>query len=273
MIDHGREMLATPMTPTVWRAPTDNDRKIKREWAEAGYDRGEVNCFGLSLIANDGASATLEAELSMGAKFLRPFLRMTVRYTVYAEGGLVVDTHAETSPVNFYDALPFLPRFGFVFHMPEENERMIYFGRGAVESYRDKRHASRKGVFETTVSEHFEPYVRPQENMAHIDTDWLAVSNLSGHGLYALSTGSSFSFNCSHFTAKQLTETAHDYELVPLKETVVHIDYTHSGIGSNSCGPVLHERWRLDEEKLDFSFRLLPARVNDLDPFLEMGRR
>jgi len=273
LMDHGREMLFSPLTPTVWRAPTDNDRKIKREWMENGYDRAQVNCFGLRLLSVDDRWATLEAQLSMGAASLRPFLRLTVRYTVYAEGGLVVDTHAETSPTRFAGELPFLPRFGFTFRMPEENERLRYFGRGEVESYRDKCLASRKGVFETAVSDHFEPYIRPQENMAHIDTDWMAVSNLSGHGLYALSTGKSFSFNCSHFTAEQLTETRHDYELIPLKETVVHVDYAHAGIGSNSCGPALHERWQLNEREIDFSFRLLPARVNDLDPFEEMGRR
>ena len=273
VIDHGREMLSSPMAPTVWRAPTDNDRKIKREWVENGFDRAETNCFGLRVVFADERSVVLEAELSMGAAFLRPFLRMTVRYTVYAEGGLVVDTHAKTSLTRFNTELPFLPRFGFTFRMPEENERLLYFGRGESESYRDKNLASKKAVFETTVSDHFEHYVRPQENMAHADTDWMAVANLSGHGLYALSTGRSFSFNCSHFTAEQLTETRHDYELIPLKETVVHVDYTHSGIGSNSCGPALHERWRLSETEIDFSFRLLPARINDVDPFEEFGRR
>ena len=273
LIDNGREMLASPMTPTVWRAPTDNDRKIKREWIDCGFDRAEVDCRSLRIVSIDEKSAILEAELSMGAAFLLPFLRLTVRYTVLAEGGLLVDTHAKTSPTRFVDELPFLPRFGFEFKMPEENERLVYFGRGEAESYVDKNLASKKGVFETTVSDHFEHYVRPQENMAHTDTDWMAVSNLSGHGLYALSTNAPFSFNCSHFTPMMLTETAHDYELKPLKETVVNIDYRHAGIGSNSCGPVLHERWRLDEKEFDFSFRLLPAFINDIDPFEEYRRK
>ena len=273
MIDNGRQMLASPMVPTVWRAPTDNDRKIKREWVECGFDRAQINCRELRIVSQSEQSVVIEAELSMGAAFLRPFLHLTVRYTVFAKGGLLVDTHAKTSPINFSDQLPFLPRFGFEFKMPEKNERLLYFGRGESESYVDKNLASKKGVFETTVSRHFEHYVRPQENMAHTDTDWVSISNLSGHGLFAFSAGKSFSFNCSHFTAKQLTETEHDYELTPLKETVVNIDYRHAGIGSNSCGPVLHERWRLNEKEFDFSFRLLPALINDTDPFEEYGRK
>ncbi len=89
----------------------------------------------------------------------------------------------------------------------------------------------------------------------------------------ALATEAPFSFNCSHFTAEQLTKTAHGFELVPLKETVVHIDYRHAGIGSASCGPALHPRLQLKENAIDFSFRLLPAFVNDTDPFEEMNRK
>jgi beta-galactosidase len=272
LVDHGREMLASPMKPTVWRAPTDNDRKIKQDWIVAGYDKAQLACRAFRVASVSAHSAVLEAEITMAAYILMPFLRLKLRYTILAEGGLLVDTHAEVTPVKFERENPVLPRFGFEFLMPEENERLVYFGRGDAESYVDKCLASRKGVFETMVGNHFEHYVRPQENMAHTDTDWMSVSNLSGHGLYALSTGKAFSFNCAHFTAMDLTETNHDFELVPRKETVVNIDYRHAGIGSASCGPTLHERWRLSEKEFDFSFRLLPAFINDTDPFEEYGR-
>jgi beta-galactosidase len=265
-------MLATPMKPTIWRAPTDNDRNVKLDWMEVGYHRAQLACRSFKVVEKTDQSVPLEGAITMGGYNFRPYLHLTVRYTVLAEGGMVVKTHAEITPARYGKENPPLPRFGFEFLMPEENERLRYFGRGETESYVDKNQASRKGVFETTVGEHFEHYVRPQENMAHTDTDWMAVSNLSGHGLYAFSTGDSFSFNCSHFTARDLTDTAHDYELVPRKETVVNIDYRHAGIGSASCGPTLHERWQLNEKEFDFSFRLLPARINDTDPFEEYGR-
>ena len=272
--DNGKEMLASPIEPTIWRAPTDNDRKIKSEWYKANFDRATADCRSFEIISKDDKKAVLEAKLTLGAVIFCPFFDITVRYTVLAEGGVVVDTHAEKRHGYKWDTpVPQLPRFGFEFKMPEESELLRYFGKGESESYIDKNLASKKGVFETTVSDHFEHYVRPQENMAHIDTDWMSVANLSGHGLYLFSTGSAFSFNCSHFTSKQLTETAHDYELIPLKETVVNIDYRHAGIGSHSCGPVLAERWRLTDDIIDFSFRILPSFVNNIDPFDEYNRK
>ena len=170
------------------------------------------------------------------------------------------------------DNAPFLPRFGVEFLMPEENESLRYFGRGPVESYRDKRHASRQGLFETTVTDHFEHYVRPQENCAHADTRWMLVSSVAGQGLLAVTTGKDFSFNCSHFTPAQLTDTAHDYELVPMKETCVNLDMIQSGIGSNSCGPGLYPHWQLSEKEFDFSIRLMPVFAHAVDPFEETER-
>ena len=136
-----------------------------------------------------------------------------------------------------------------------------------MESYADKRHASRQGLFESTVTGHFEHYVRPQENMAHADTTWMTVANAAGQGLMAVAAGKPFSFNCAHFTPAQLTATAHDYELVPMEETCVNLDMRQSGIGSNSCGPELNPRFRLAEKHFDFSVRLLPVFVNNTDGF------
>jgi beta-galactosidase len=165
------------------------------------------------------------------------------------------------------EGLPPLPRFGLQMMLPEGFENLTYYGRGPVESYRDKRLASYEGEFACAVRDHFEHYVRPQENMAHADTKWMAVSSIAGNGILTVRDEKDFSFICSHFTAKQLTETRHDYELVPLKETVVHIDYRHAGIGSNSCGPELMEQYRLKETEFTFRVKLLPALINDVDPF------
>jgi beta-galactosidase len=92
--------------------------------------------------------------------------------------------------------------------------------------------------------------------------------------LFALATDARFSFNCSHFTPNDLSsQKGHDYELVPRRETVVNIDYRHTGIGSNSCGPELFPKYRLSETAFRFSFRLLGGRRADLCLFDEAGRK
>ncbi len=272
VVDNGKEMLASPMSPKIWRAPTDNDRRIVVDWRKAGYDNAWLDCRGFSVERADGKAVVLSADMVMSRACNRPFLRMNVTYTVLAEGGMVVDTHAEKCDITYEKASPEFPRFGFEFKMPDGSEKVAYYGRGAGESYEDMRHSSRLGVFETTATDNFEHYIRPQENSAHVDTRWVSVSGVTGHGLLVLSVDKPFSFNCCHYTAEQLTETAHDYELLPLKATVVNIDYRNAGIGSHSCGPRLNERYRIDDATIDFSFRVLPCMLQNVTPEEEFGR-
>ena len=263
MISNGRELLKSPLRPTVWRAPTDNDRIIRKEWEKLGYDRAVTFCHYVKLTGTDEAPA-VEAMLSLGAAARREILNLTVTYSFSATSGVKI-----SMDVNVSEKAVHLPRFGVEFIMPEDTERIKYFGRGEAESYVDKRHASKMGLFSTTVHEHFEHYVRPQENMANADTKWAEIYSYAGHGILAakVSGGKDISFNASHFTPKTLTETAHDYELTPMKETCVNIDYRHAGIGSHSCGSPLPERWRLDEKKFVFTFRLVPVFASNVDPF------
>lgn len=264
--DNGREMLAAAAVPTVWRAPTDNDRRIKHDWAKLGISAmTQVGCHGIDTVCSDEACFKLIAHLSLGERAMSPVLRTDVTYTVLSGSGIKIDFD-----VRVRDEVCSLPRFGLELKMVEDSENIVYFGRGTAESYVDKRHASRMGVYRTTATENFEHYVRPQENMAHADTKWLTVASPAGHGLAFFRDSADFSFNCSHFTPRMLTETEHDYELVPLKETVVNIDYRHNGIGSNSCGPALHRDHALSEKRFSFSFRIKPAFVNNLCPFKEI---
>ena len=264
----GQDLLATPVTPTIWRAPTDNDRQVRNQWQGMGYHRMSTKCYECTLVSQGGQAVVVKAHLSMGAAYLKPLLDFVVTYVVYAEGGVTMEWDVTLLQEN----APHLPRLGVEFLMPQGSECLSYYGRGPVESYRDKRHASWQGYFTTKVCDHFEPYVRPQENMAHTDTGFMAVSDMSGMGLMAVKVNNPFSFNCAHFTPMQLTETPHDYQLVPMKETCVNLDLAQAGIGSNSCGPWLDDEWKLMAKHYTFAVRLMPMNINDTCGFEEMDK-
>ena len=267
--DNGCELLSSPITPNIWRAPTDNDMYIKHKWFDKCYHMASVKCYSIDIVEVSDKLVRVKADISMGAHKLRPFLRAAVVYTFLAEGGVTL-----TFDVKVADDAPYLPRFGVQFLMCEGNEKLKYYGRGPIESYRDIRHASRQGLYECDVHEHFEHYIRPQENMAHADTLWASVSSIAGQGLlFCASNNGGFSFNCSHFTPAMLHDTKHDFELVPLKETCVNIDACQSGIGSNSCGPELADNMRLKEKEFNFTVRIAPVFINNVDPFVEIRKK
>ena len=262
IIHAGKELVTEPVKPIIWRAPTDNDRNIRGEWVRAGFDRCELKCHSCTATMQNDGSVTVSSRISLSARSLRPVLHAELVYRFESDGSMSV-----TAEVSVREGQPMLPRFGLQLMLPFGMEYIRYFGRGACESYSDKRLASKLGLFATTATDNFEHYIRPQENSAHADTRWVTVSDAAGHGFAVTMQGSPFSFNCCRFTPEQLTETRHDYELVPLHATVLNIDYRQTGIGSNSCGPRLAEQYRFDERAFSFSFTLTPCFVNDIDPF------
>ena len=48
----------------------------------------------------------------------------------------------------------------------------------------------------------------------------------------------------------------HNFELIEEDLTYLNIDYKQSGIGSNSCGPDLDEKYRFNEEEFSYNFYL-----------------
>lgn len=100
-----------------------------------------------------------------------------------------------------------------------------------------------------------EDYLRPQENGSHTDCDYLCI-NSSEYGFLAVSK-TPFSFNVSEYTQEELTKKAHNYEIEPSGMTVVCLDYAQNGIGSNSYGPELLEKYRLDKKNFKFEMKMI----------------
>lgn len=265
--DNGKELITAPIRLTTWRAPTDNDRNIRNKWQWHAMDTAVENCYSMEVLENNDKFITIKAEISLGGSVVTPVLKTIAYYTVYACGELSCKYDVKVD-----EKAPFLPRFGLELVMPEKTENMQYFGYGPMESYVDKRLASRLGLFKCTVTENYEPYIFPQENSSHYGTKWATVSSYAGHGILFMNPNG-FTFNASHYSTKQLTDAKHHYELIPSKETYVNIDYKQSGIGSNSCGPELDKKWQLDEKEFTFEIKIKPAFVNDIEPFDELKNK
>ena len=144
-----------------------------------------------------------------------------------------------------------LPRFGLRLFLNKEAEKLSYFGYGPFESYVDKHRSSFRHLYETTVSAEHEAYLKPQENGSHYDCCYLEIGGLKA-------VADSFCFNASHYTQEELTAKQHNFELEPSGYTVLCLDACQNGIGSNSCGPKLLEKYE-SPEKISFTCRIIPG--------------
>ena len=244
IVKDNENQISEPMRFLTFRAPTNNDSAVSKEWRMAGYDRSTVKVYGTSIQETDGV-IEIHSRFSIASPAKQPFLRLQAVWKVDLEGTIYLSLDG-----NFDKVFPYLPRFGLGLKLPNDKTNVTYYGYGPYESYSDKHRASWVDRFDTTVDDMFEDYVFPQENGNHYNCQYASVGNLFAKGKKP------FSFQASRYSEKELDEKAHNFELVPSDGIYVALDYKQSGIGSNSCGPRLAEKYQLREEKIEWEISL-----------------
>jgi beta-galactosidase len=141
--------------------------------------------------------------------------------------------------------------------MPASFEQLAWYGRGPHESYGDRKAGAAVGVYQSTVTDQYHPYVMPQEHGNKTDVRWLAVTNEQGAGVMAIADPLMES-SASHFTVDDLYQALHTKDLSPRAETIVNLDHKQMGLGGASCGPGVLEQYLLTEKEYRFKFLLKP---------------
>ncbi len=248
--DWGGPLLDRPMEINIWRAPTDNDRKIRLEWQRAFYDRTVTRAYENAYSRKEDG-LHIRSVMSVAADSVQRILEIEAQWIVGFGGELEV-----VMKVRRDTEFPQLPRFGLRLFLPKEFDRVSYCGLGPEENYGDKCRAASYGLYKSSVMDLHEDYIRPQENGSRQGCDYVMAEG----GVRKLGAVSAkpFGFNASVYTQEELTEKTHNYELTPSGSTVLCLDYRQNGIGSASCGPDLLERYRLLEEEFTFDMKLIP---------------
>ena len=94
----------------------------------------------------------------------------------------------------------------------------------------------------------------PQEHGNHTKTKVLEMA-----GGFTFTAETQFDINVSHYTIEAIDKAQHWDELNKDVGTNIRIDYKNSGVGSNSCGPELDEKYRLAEKDIPFNILFTPC--------------
>ncbi len=246
----GREYINRPMELNIWRAPTDNDMYAKIEWEKAKYNEAYVRAYETDIIQSEKC-VEISVKTSMSAASIQKILDADIVWKIDCMGGI-------TSSIKVVkdEEFPDLPRFGIRLFLDKKLENIAYFGMGPYESYIDKHQSTSHGIYRAKLSEMHEDYINPQENGSHYDCDYVELAN-GQFGMVAAAK-KTFSFNASVYTQEELEKAAHNFELKESDSTVLCLDYALNGIGSNSCGPVVTDKYRFDDIKFDFDISIIP---------------
>lgn len=246
----GREYINRPMELNIWRAPTDNDMYAKIEWKKAKYNEAYVRAYETDIIQSEKC-VEISVKTSMSAASIQKILDADIVWKIDCMGGI-------TSSIKVVkdEEFPDLPRFGIRLFLDKKLENIAYFGMGPYESYIDKHQSTSHGIYRAKLSKMHEDYINPQENGSHYDCDYVELEN-GQFGMVAAAK-KTFSFNVSFYTQEELERAAHNFEIEESDSTVLCLDYALNGIGSNSCGPVVTDKYRFDDIKFDFAISIIP---------------
>nr|WP_238357146.1 glycoside hydrolase family 2 TIM barrel-domain containing protein [Kribbella italica] len=218
----------------VWRAPTDNDAipGVAEAWREAGVHRVQHRVV---------SATTHETGWKVVTRTAPPALQWGLLSTwVWSrlEDGLHLDLTVK--PEGQFPAT--LPRLGVTFELPKV-DGVEWFGAGPNEAYVDTRSAAAVGKYSATVAQLQTPYVRPQENGHRIDTRWAVLTGAEGT-LRIEAAPDLFGLTVRDWTSADLENAKHTIDVKPAT-TYVTLDLAQAGIGSNSCGPALADKYKL----------------------------
>ena len=147
----------------------------------------------------------------------------------------------------------YLPRVGICFELDKTFDEVEYLGYGPSESYVDKHISTWKDYYCFKISENVCNYIKPQEYGSHFGCSYVSIKSENE----ILNVSGQCSFSARPYTDVQLAKAKHHFELPESVSAAINLDYFMCGVGSNSCGPVLAERFRTpDEGKWNIFLRL-----------------
>ncbi|WP_419882939.1 glycoside hydrolase family 2 TIM barrel-domain containing protein [Peribacillus sp. B-H-3] len=251
LIYDGREMISLPPAPLFWRATTDNDRGFSQMFESGCWHTASLarRCTGIDVEEEKGhVSITFTYKFSISGDI---GVKMTYRID---SAGLV----RVRSVYKGAAKLPQLPIFAVTFKVPADYDQLEWYAMGPEENYSDRSMGARLGIFKNSVSENISSYLMPQESGNRTGVREVKIADKLGQGIKIASVGEPLECNVSPYTAFELENAQHHYELPKTHYTVVTVAGVQMGVGGDDSwgAPVHREHLLLVDQDLEFEFTL-----------------
>ena len=249
----GKELLATPLTLSLFRPATDNDNRDKngaRLWRNAGLDNLTQKVVSLK----EGKTSTTARVEILNAKAQKIGTADFV-YSLDKNGALKVLTTFQPDTT----IVKSMARLGLTFRVANTYDQVSYLGRGGNETYIDRNQSGKIGVYQTTPERMFHYYVAPQSTGNRTDVRWAKLANTSGEGLF-VESNRAFQFSMIPFSDVLLEKARHINELERDGLLTVHLDAEQAGVGTATCGPGVLPQYLVPLKKQSFEFTLYPVK-------------
>ena len=252
----GKEMIEKIPMPNFWRAPVDNDNG---SMAPARYAQWKIASMYIS-HRNGGMFDNVPTKVEEKDNTVTvtytyfmpttPASKCQVAYTVFGDG--TVETKLMNDPV---EGLPDMLEFGMMFWFNADYDNLTWYGMGLDETYADRRHGAKLGIYSNKVADNMAKYLVPQECGNKVGVRYARLVDAKGRGM--MFEGDELSFSALPYTPHELENAAHVYELPQVHHTIVRVALAQMGVGGDdSWGSLVHPEYHIDVTKpLEFTFR------------------
>lgn len=209
-----------------WRALVNNDKNFDVKWQNVNNG---LWAFDIQIGKNAYGQTTVTVVLQIPNY---PSMRQRMVYTVDGSGAVTVQASVDAS----MEQLGRYLRIGTVMELPAGYEAVEWYGNGPVEAMWDREDFARIGVYRTTVSDLFYPYLDTQDTGTVTGVKYYTVTDPAKKGAIAIASEEGAEVSALHFDVNDLTQARHPYELAKKNETFLTVNCRSQGTGNASCG-------------------------------------
>ncbi|MBP0962232.1 MAG: hypothetical protein J5864_08820, partial [Oscillospiraceae bacterium] len=252
----GKLLIENGPAPNFWRGFVENDgnsanwKLFDRNWQKA---EGKAKINSVDVTENSASQKVIT--VSMTFPDAGNASQKTI-YTVNGNGEVKVSISVDATHSGMGNFL----RVGSAMTIPEGFEQLSWYGNGPVETFNDRKTCGRKGVWNSTVSDMFFPYMKTDDSGNLTDVRWIALKNEKEGLELKVEASGSVEAQALHFTPDDINSTNHVYELTPRKETILNVNYGSMGTGTATCGPGTLSQYQLPSNKVyNWEYTIIPS--------------
>ena len=259
---NNEEIIEEGPAPDFWRAAINNDKSNYIDWNWKNANKNiTLNEDGLTVAKAEDGRTVITTELTLNSA---KNAKETVVYTIDGSSAVTVNLTLDATGTSMGQIM----KIGSTMTLPAGYEDIAWYGNGPSEGYSDRCSYASTGVYGTTVTDSFYPFLETQTTGNHNGVKWMALTGeTKPYGVLVAGT-QDLEASALHFTTEELDAAKHPYQLkAPNEETTFHVDLISRGIGNASCGPNNLDQYTLPNNKAySYEYTIVPFEKATADP-------
>lgn len=250
----GVEMLAGPIKPNFWRAPTlndDVDRNALTKWLNANLNDLTIVPKSIKAQRINKSKVAVVVVLNFNNASGENIITTEQVFEINGYGDVIISSNIQTS-----EAVKTMPKVGTQILLNKQFENVKYFGKDT-ENYPDRNSSGKTNVYSTKASSFFELHEEPQDNGNHSETRWVAMSDVKGMGLFVTSD-ELFNFSIYQYSDENLSVAERINQMELADYWTFNIDHRQAPLGTATCGPGSLEKYLINDDIYEYTIRIRP---------------